>query len=93
MSRADTTGRRLIAAIATEALSMIRLMIISVTSFGTATRSAATPAIFQASCSSRGRFAFDGYTFTSCSFIGKTPSRPTARKDWAISIGVASCAG
>ena len=60
MSRAEVTGRRLMAAIATEALSMIRLMIISVTSLGTATLSAATPAIFQASWSSRLRFAFEG---------------------------------
>ena len=49
MRRADTTGRRLTEAIATAALSMIRLMIISATSFSTATLSAATPAIFQAS--------------------------------------------
>jgi hypothetical protein len=60
MARAETTGRRLTAAMATEALSMIRLMIISATSFWTATRSAATPAIFQASCSSRGKSALDG---------------------------------
>ena len=60
MSRAEVTGRRLIAAIATDALSMMRLMIISVTSFWTATLSAATPAIFHASWSSRFRFAFEG---------------------------------
>ena len=35
MPRAETTGRRLIAAMATAALSMMRLMIIAVTSFGT----------------------------------------------------------
>ena len=45
MPRAEVTGRRLIAATATDALSMMRLMIISVTSLGTATLSAATPAM------------------------------------------------
>ena len=64
-----TTGRRLIAAMATEALSMIRLMIISATSFSTATWSAATAAIFQASWSSRFSVALDGWTFTGCSFM------------------------
>ena len=53
------------AAIATEALSMIRLAIISATSLSTATLSAATPAIFQASWSSRFRSSFDGWTLTS----------------------------
>ena len=52
-ARAETTGARLIAAMATAALSMIRLMIIAATSCSTATLSAATPAIFQASWSSR----------------------------------------
>src|ERR1700710_855457 len=65
MSRADTMARRLAEAIATEALSMMRLTIIAVTSFVTATLSAATPAIFHASWSSRLRPAFDGLTLTS----------------------------
>ena len=69
MSRAETTGRRLIAAIATEALSIMRLMIMAVTSRSTATLSAATSAIFQASCSSRASFAFEGCTLTSCRFM------------------------
>ena len=58
--RAETTGRRLMAAMATEALSMILLMIISCTGFSTATLSTATPAIFQASWSSRFNSALDG---------------------------------
>ena len=49
ISRAETTGLRLTAAIATAALSMMRLMIIAATSFSTGVRSAATPAIFHAS--------------------------------------------
>ena len=53
ISRADVTGCRLIAAMATEALSMIRLTIMSATSRSTFTLSAATPAIFQANWSSR----------------------------------------
>ena len=65
MSRADTMACRLADAIATEALSMIRLTIIAATSLVTATLSAATPAIFQASWSSRFRPAFDGLTLTS----------------------------
>ena len=60
ISRAETTGWRLIAAIATAALSMIRFTIISVTSFSTPTLSAATAAIFHASWSSRRRLSFDG---------------------------------
>ena len=60
MPRAEVTGRRLMAAMATEALSITRLMIMSAVSAGTATGSAATPAIFQASWSSRGRFTLDG---------------------------------
>ena len=60
MPRAETTGWRLTEAMATAALSMMRLMIIAVTSFGTATLSAATPAIFQASWSSRCSAALDG---------------------------------
>jgi len=47
MSRAVTTGWRLIAPMATAALSMMRLTIIAATSFSTATLSAATAAIFQ----------------------------------------------
>jgi hypothetical protein len=39
MPRAETTGRRLMAAMATEALSITRLMIISATSFWTGTLS------------------------------------------------------
>ncbi len=74
MPRAETTGRRLIAAIATEALSMTRLMIISWTSFSTATLSVATPAIFQASWSSRFSSDLDGWTFTAWSFTGVLPS-------------------
>ncbi len=69
MPRAETTGRRLMAAMATEALSITRLMIIACTSFGTATLSTATPAIFQASWSSRFSSALEGWTFTGCSFI------------------------
>ena len=65
MSRADTMAWRLTEAIATEALSMTRLTIISATGLVTATLSAATPAIFQASWSSRFRPAFDGLTLTS----------------------------
>ena len=49
MSRAVTTGWRLIAPIATAALSMMRLTIIAATSRSTGTLSAATAAIFQAS--------------------------------------------
>ncbi len=50
MSRAETTGAwRLIAPIATAALSMMRLTIIAATSRSTGTLSAATAAIFQAS--------------------------------------------
>ena len=60
MPRAETAECRLIAAIATAALSMIRLTIISVTSLSTATLSAATAAIFHASWSSRFRLSFDG---------------------------------
>jgi hypothetical protein len=60
MSRAETTGWRLMAAVATAALSITRLMIMSATSRWTATLSVATPAIFQASCSSRGSLALDG---------------------------------
>jgi hypothetical protein len=60
MPRAETTGRRLIAAMATAALSIRRLMIIAVTSRATGALSAATPAIFQASWSSRGRTALEG---------------------------------
>ena len=66
MSRADMQGWRLTLAIATAALSMTRLTIISSVSGGTATLSAATAAIFQASCSSRGKWALDGWTVTSC---------------------------
>ena len=55
--RAATTGARLRDAVATDALSITRLMIMSVTSCVTATGSAATSAIFQASCSSRGRLS------------------------------------
>ena len=53
MSRAEVTGWRLMAAMATEALSMMRLTIMSATAGSTATGSAATSAIFQASWSSR----------------------------------------
>ena len=49
MSRAETMAWRLAEAIATEALSMMRLTIIAATSFSTGILSAATPAIFQAS--------------------------------------------
>ena len=70
MPRAETTGRRLTEAMATEALSMMRLMIISAVSFGTATLSVATAAIFQASWSSRFSSAFEGWTFTSCICMG-----------------------
>jgi hypothetical protein len=52
------------AAMATAALSMMRLMIISCTSFWTGTLSVATAAIFQASCSSRFSSALDGWTLT-----------------------------
>ena len=60
MPRADTTGRRLTAAMATDALSITRLTIISAVSFGTATLSVATPAIFQANWSSRAKATLDG---------------------------------
>ena len=66
MARAETTGLRLTEAMATEALSMIRLMIIACTSFWTATLSAATPAIFQASWSSRFSSDLDGWSLTGC---------------------------
>ena len=46
-------------AIATDALSMMRLMIISWASFGSAALSAATPATFHASWSSRFRVVVD----------------------------------
>ena len=59
-SRAETMGARLIEAMATEALSSTRLITMSVTSGETSTGSAATSAIFQASCSSRGSCADDG---------------------------------
>ena len=49
MSRAETTAWRLIAPIATAALSMMRLTIMAATSRSTGTLSAATAAIFQAS--------------------------------------------
>jgi hypothetical protein len=54
-----------LAAMATAALSMMRLMIIAATSFSTATLSAATAAIFQASWSSRLSGDFEGWTRTS----------------------------
>ncbi len=60
MPRAEVGAERFTEAIATEALSMIRLMIMSVTAFSTATLSAATPAIFQANWSSRLRCSLDG---------------------------------
>ncbi len=49
MSRADIGAWRLIAPIATAALSMMRLTIMAATSRSTGTLSAATAAIFQAS--------------------------------------------
>ena len=49
MPRADIGAWRLIAPIATAALSMMRLTIMAATSRSTGTRSAATAAIFQAS--------------------------------------------
>src|SRR5690606_7797183 len=64
-ARAATAGARVSDAVATAALSMTRLMIIAVTSSGTGTGSVASSAIFQASCSSRGRFAALGWTRTS----------------------------
>src|SRR5438128_878156 len=53
---------------------MMRLMIIATTSLGTAILSAATPAIFQASWSSRFRLAFEGLTLTSWLIIVPPPS-------------------
>ncbi len=59
-ARAATIGARFNEAMATEALSMIRLITMSVTSGGvTSTGSAATTAILCANCSSRGRFSSD----------------------------------
>ena len=55
--RAAMIGPRFSEATATEALSMMRLMIISFTSSVTATSSAATTAILWASWSSRARFS------------------------------------
>ena len=52
--RALVTGARPSDATATEALSMTRLITMSVTSALTSTGSTATSAIFHASCSSRG---------------------------------------
>ena len=71
MPRAETTGRRLTEAMATAALSITRLMIIAATSFWTATRSVATPAIFQANWSSRLSSARDGWTLTSCMIMAR----------------------
>ncbi len=56
-ARAEMAGARVMDAAATAALSMMRLITISVTSGVTGTGSAATSAIFQASCSWRGRFS------------------------------------
>ena len=60
MSRADMQGCRFTLAIATAALSITRLTIISAVSVGTSTGSAATSAIFQASWSSRFSLAVEG---------------------------------
>ncbi|MGX1163703.1 hypothetical protein RKD54_004693 [Pseudarthrobacter sp. SLBN-100] len=63
-ARAATIGARFSDAMATEALSMIRLITISVTSGATSTGSAATTAILCANWSSRGRFSSLLYTRT-----------------------------
>ena len=66
-------GLRLTEAMPTAALSMIRLMIIAATSFSTATLSAATPAIFQASWSSRLSRDLDGWSLTGWSCMAVFP--------------------
>ncbi len=58
--RALATGRRLIAAMATAALSMMRLITISATSVSMGTGSAATSAIFQANCADLEGVSADG---------------------------------
>ena len=94
MPRAETTGRRLMAAMATAALSMMRLMIISCTSRSTFALSVATAAIFQASWSSRLSSALDGWTFTGClimdavSSCGAVLSRRTRSASIPIDAGL-----
>ena len=89
MARAETTGRRLTEAMATEALSMIRLMIIACTSFSTATLSAATPAIFQASWSSRFSSDLDGWSLTGCiCMAGVVPPLTCVRR---VRVAALSC--
>src|SRR5699024_2396851 len=73
-ARAATTGSRCTEAIATAALSMMRLMLMSVTSSSTGTRSAAREASLYASCSSRGsssslRWVRRGWEITEVPFV------------------------
>ena len=66
MLRADITGFLFNDAMATDALSIILLITISIESLFNLALSLAISAIFQASCFFFGRLTFDGYTLTVC---------------------------